>query len=448
MPSPVRSGRITAVFGPTDEPLDSGGFNKGVDFGVPVGTEFVFVRGGTVVHAGPGTDGWGISVKVRDEDGVIHNYGHLSQANVSVGDTVEAGQLGGLTGNTGASTGPHLSYDTYSIDGRGVDPSPYLGFNAVGDNRNSELLGRDVTELASYEGGSQMADESAVRYWESRREYNALFAQYGMWLENPDLAQQLKLPPPPPEVLQRIYQLDAELADFEETYQPGASPGEIKAAYDLFNSTDPRVIDAENAANKYAREYATRTDAANMAGEALRTQLDTAKEATDSQQALIDSAAGGGPRLAGAVAMPARLKTGDELFADSLAKLTAKLPEVPDYPYPARPSSVESVLSGTRGATPPRPVGMTATYPESITRSGMLGSASNTVAESDTAHGGRASIDPAFNGRMNLSSAGPITNVAPMQPATGMPPPSAGQRSPGIRGAILETIKRSRYGGR
>ena len=342
MPLPVRSGRVTAIFGPTDEPLDSGGINKGVDFAVPVGTEVEIVEGGTVIQAGPGDDGWGISVKIRDKDGIVHNYGHMSATAVKVGQTVTAGGIAGLSGNSGASTGPHVSYDVLGPDGRALDPSPYLGFNAVGDNRASSLIGTDVEKLTS--GGDSTVEDTA--YWEKRRRFNQLTSQYGLWLDNPDLARQLKIPQPAPEIVQEMLGLDAELADYEETYQAGRSPSEIRTAYDFWNSTDPRAIDAENAATKYAAEVRKRQDAAAMAGDLLTDQTNRYKEATDSQEKFIDSAAGGGPRMAGAVALPAKLKSGEELFAESLKRVGEGLPDLPGIPYPSRPNSLESILGG------------------------------------------------------------------------------------------------------
>lgn len=150
MPLPVAGGRITAGFGPTDEPLDSGGFNKGLDIGVPVGTPVQAVVGGTVVQAGPGEDGWGTSVKIRDARGNVHNYGHLSGVNVQVGQEVQPGTPIGVSGNTGASTGPHLSYDVLGPNGAATDPSPWLGFNVAVDNRvANDLVGRDLGEVVS-----------------------------------------------------------------------------------------------------------------------------------------------------------------------------------------------------------------------------------------------------------------------------------------------------------
>lgn len=414
--------------------LDSGGFNKGLDIGVPVGTAFSFVAGGTVVHAGPSDDGWGISVKVRDADGVIHNYGHLSDVAVSVGDVVSVGQMGGKTGNSGASTGPHLSYDTYAMDGRGVDPSPYLGFNAIGDNRNpaGSIIGRDVSEVGS--GGPSVEDS---QYWEKRRRYNALSSQYGLWLEDPDLARQLKIPQPDPSIIQEMMALDAELADYEDTYGAGGvSVTDIKNAYDIFNQSDPRAIDAENAAAKYNREYGTRYDAAQLGQDAVKDQLAHVKEATDSQQAFIDSAAGGAPRLAGAVALPAKLKSGDELYQESLDRLTKNLPAVPDMPYQLRPAGgPEDVLRrGSKTGAPP----YVAPKPFDMSQS-----ASNTVAESDTAAAGYTAGLPS---RDNFSSsAGGMSSAgSPPQPiisSFGAATQNNGSAET-LRGSIFDKIRK------
>lgn len=152
MPLPVASGRITAVFGPTNERLDSGGVNKGLDVSVPVGTPVMAVVGGTVINAGDAGDGWGTSVKIRDAQGNIHNYGHLSVADVRVGATVRAGQTIAKSGNSGKSTGPHLSYDVKGASGQYIDPSPWLGFNAAGDNRAGHpSIDKDIASL----GGGQ-----------------------------------------------------------------------------------------------------------------------------------------------------------------------------------------------------------------------------------------------------------------------------------------------------
>jgi murein DD-endopeptidase MepM/ murein hydrolase activator NlpD len=123
--------QITQGFGPTNERLDSayGGyanFNKGLDFAMPVGTPVGATTGGRVISVGDVGDGWGTRVWVEDAEGNIHNYGHLSGVNVRQGDQVQPGQIVGASGNTGKSTGPHLSYDVRDAQGNYFDPSRFL----------------------------------------------------------------------------------------------------------------------------------------------------------------------------------------------------------------------------------------------------------------------------------------------------------------------------------
>lgn len=161
MSLPVSKGRITQVYGRTNEPLDSGGFNKGLDIGVPVGTAVRSVTGGRVVKAGWGEDGWGVSVKVVDDEGNTHNYGHLSGTDVKVGDRVKSGQVIARSGNSGASTGPHLSYDVKGTYGHYVDPSPWLGFNAAGDNRKGHpMIGKDISEVGRVDPSLEFGESS------------------------------------------------------------------------------------------------------------------------------------------------------------------------------------------------------------------------------------------------------------------------------------------------
>lgn len=129
---------ITQGFGPTNEPLDSGGFNKGYDFATPLGTPIEALVGGTVISAGDSGDGWGISVKVLDAQGNTHNYGHLSSVNVQPGQTIGTNTLLGASGNTGKSTGPHLSYDVWDANGGYFDP---FGGGMPGQEGDSGDLG-------------------------------------------------------------------------------------------------------------------------------------------------------------------------------------------------------------------------------------------------------------------------------------------------------------------
>jgi murein DD-endopeptidase MepM/ murein hydrolase activator NlpD len=66
--------------------------------------------GGTVVRAG--WDPWGLGLHVRIDHGIGYEtvYGHMSRLDVSYGENVKRGQIIGLMGSTGRSTGPHVHY--------------------------------------------------------------------------------------------------------------------------------------------------------------------------------------------------------------------------------------------------------------------------------------------------------------------------------------------------
>lgn len=91
-------------------------FHKGVDFATPVGTPVQAVFSGSVHRAGWENDkdpkhGFGLRVmqrvKIDDEEYWIF-YAHLNEVKVKEGDAIEVGQIVGMSGNTGRSTGPHL----------------------------------------------------------------------------------------------------------------------------------------------------------------------------------------------------------------------------------------------------------------------------------------------------------------------------------------------------
>lgn len=81
-----------------------------LDFGVPVGTNVKSTLEGKVTYAGWNNEGYGNLVIV--ENGAYKTfYAHLSSIPVKVGQVVNEGDVIGLTGNTGNSTGPHLHYE-------------------------------------------------------------------------------------------------------------------------------------------------------------------------------------------------------------------------------------------------------------------------------------------------------------------------------------------------
>ena len=58
--------------------------------------------------------------------GFVTRYAHLSELHVIPGDRIRRGDVLGLVGSTGRSTGPHLHYELFR-DGRRLNPWNYLG---------------------------------------------------------------------------------------------------------------------------------------------------------------------------------------------------------------------------------------------------------------------------------------------------------------------------------
>jgi len=117
---------VTSPFGMREDPKNPGSreFHTGVDFGVPSGTPIKAVADGVVVLAGE-YGGYGKAVVIRHANGLSTIYGHLSEIKVEEGKEVKQGDVIGLSGNTGRSTGPHLHFEIRE-NGQPVDPSLYI----------------------------------------------------------------------------------------------------------------------------------------------------------------------------------------------------------------------------------------------------------------------------------------------------------------------------------
>jgi murein DD-endopeptidase MepM/ murein hydrolase activator NlpD len=66
----------------------------------------------------------GKGVFIRNDDGTLSIYGHMSKIKVKVGEHLHSGESIGFSGNTGHSTGPHLHYGMKDAAGHWMDPSP------------------------------------------------------------------------------------------------------------------------------------------------------------------------------------------------------------------------------------------------------------------------------------------------------------------------------------
>ena len=98
----------------------------GQDFSVPYGTDVYATGDGTVIESGWNSNGFGNFIVIDHGYGLQSTYGHLSDIKVSKGMNIKRGDLLGLSGNTGTSSGPHLHYQ---IDQSGQHKNPVNFFN-------------------------------------------------------------------------------------------------------------------------------------------------------------------------------------------------------------------------------------------------------------------------------------------------------------------------------
>ncbi|MBT9313216.1 M23 family metallopeptidase [Leptothoe kymatousa] len=102
-------------------------YHRGVDYAAATGAPVVSPAAGTIRLVGRVADGFeihGNTIGIDHGQGVLSIMIHLSRIDVAEGDVVNAGQVIGGVGSTGASTGPHLHWGLY-VHGVAVDPVPW-----------------------------------------------------------------------------------------------------------------------------------------------------------------------------------------------------------------------------------------------------------------------------------------------------------------------------------
>ena len=108
------SHRVTSPFGWRTHPITGRQhLHGGIDIAAPNGTPIMASKAGVVVISQYGSS-YRNYVVISHPDGTRTLYAHMSQRNVSAGDTVRQGQTVGLVGSTGSSTGNHLHFETWT----------------------------------------------------------------------------------------------------------------------------------------------------------------------------------------------------------------------------------------------------------------------------------------------------------------------------------------------
>lgn len=126
---PVTTGYISSPFGWRADPFtNQKKFHPGSDFAAACGTPIYAINDGVVVHAGgPAFYMTGGVVAIDHGGNLISRAGHMRQADITVrvGQKVKGGDVIGLVGNEGNSTGCHTHFEI-SANGNNVDSAAYL----------------------------------------------------------------------------------------------------------------------------------------------------------------------------------------------------------------------------------------------------------------------------------------------------------------------------------
>ncbi|HEY9286662.1 MAG TPA: peptidoglycan DD-metalloendopeptidase family protein [Candidatus Dormibacteraeota bacterium] len=133
---PIPHATVTQWFGPTSLAFEASyagfaHFHTGIDLAVPLGTPVFAAADGVVQTAGPMTDasgalvGYGNYIIIQHDTGLKTLYGHLLAIGVAAGQVIKRGQLIGLVGSTGNSTGPHTHFEV-RVDDSPIDPMQFL----------------------------------------------------------------------------------------------------------------------------------------------------------------------------------------------------------------------------------------------------------------------------------------------------------------------------------
>ena len=119
---PTTNTKITSKFGPRRRRM-----HNGIDVKVYIGDTIRAAFSGKVRMVKYERRGYGKYVVIRHENGLETIYGHLSKQMVSEDQYVEAGEVIGLGGNTGRSTGSHLHFETRFL-GQAINPDLLFDF--------------------------------------------------------------------------------------------------------------------------------------------------------------------------------------------------------------------------------------------------------------------------------------------------------------------------------
>lgn len=150
--------------------------HHGVDLTLKTGDPIYATFCGRVRISQYNTGGYGHLVIIRHDNGLETYYGHLSERMVAAGQWVEAGQIIGLGGSTGRSTGPHLHFETRYY-GQSFDPERLIDFQNGTLNHETFLLKKSYFSIHS-NAGQDFDDEIANEEQDKREQIERVNMRY------------------------------------------------------------------------------------------------------------------------------------------------------------------------------------------------------------------------------------------------------------------------------
>lgn len=122
---PITWGWLSSHYGYRSDPFTGKRkWHSGVDLAGKEGSDIIAVAAGVVTWAGD-RYGYGNLVEIDHGDGLTTRYAHCKAVKVAVGDVVQKGQVVGLMGSTGRSTGPHVHFEVRR-NGKTQNPEDYI----------------------------------------------------------------------------------------------------------------------------------------------------------------------------------------------------------------------------------------------------------------------------------------------------------------------------------
>ena len=160
---PTSNTKITSKFGPRRRRM-----HNGLDVKVYIGDTIRAAFSGKVRMVKYERRGYGQYVVIRHENGLETVYGHLSKQLVKEDQYVEAGEVIGLGGNTGRSTGSHLHFETRFL-GQAINPALLFDFEKQDIVEDSYLFRKGRNRYRNNRNAGTITSDGDIQYYKVRK---------------------------------------------------------------------------------------------------------------------------------------------------------------------------------------------------------------------------------------------------------------------------------------